>query len=1332
MIKTGFGQRGRNSLRRLISEQLEDRRLLTADPLFHNPYMPVDVDGSGDATARDALIVINGLNAEVSDANGESSRNSPQFFMDVNNDKSLTALDALMIINQLNAEGEGEMARVRVVVTHDDGDNPLMTVGQNDNFTLDILVTDLSGRTENNGVFAAFADITYDDALVSLNGALIAGPEYNPPTGVIDTAGLLDDIGAFDGTTPLGTNEILLLSVPFSPTSNGSVNFEVDPADTSTGVEGNEVLLFGINQPLDFADVLFEGTTITIVDGTSPNAADQSYTTDEEQPIATIFADGLLQGADDPDGDTNLQAVIIEQPSNGTLMDIDPSSGAFVYQPNPDFHGVDSFQFAVSDGTLVSAARTASITVNPVNDSPVGVDDSYEAATGTALNVPVSAGVLANDTDVDSDNLQVDGIDTFPQNGNLQILSNGSFTYTPNAGFLGMDEFVYILSDGSRDAIATVQINVVENSAPIATDDSYSVDEDMTLTVDAAAGVLSNDDDQSGDTLTSTIVDEPTNGSVTLETDGSFVYTPNANFAGTDSFTYQASDANSTSNTATVEITVNGVNDAPVGDVDSYFVDEDGTLDVVAPGVLLNDTDIDSDSLTIVDVDMPSNGQLVHSANGSFTYIPDPDFDGTDTFTYRASDGELESSPITVTINVNAINDAPVAEVDSYSTPSGTQLNVTVANGVLSNDLDVDGDTTTATVVDEPSSGSLQLETDGSFSYTPNAGFTGTDSFTYRANDGTVDSALTTVSVEVTDATNDPEVAISLRATDTNGMPITSTTVGSDFIVEVYVTDVAAPFDGVFAAYLDLLYDEQLVTAGNVIASDEYENDVIGDISMPGVVNELGAFDGSRPKGEGDFLLISVPFTADQAGQLSLATDPADVLPARHVLIFNQDDPVAQADISYGTLTLNINESGGGTDPVARGDSYSTPEGQTLNVTAAAGVLGNDTGDGTLTAQLESQAGDGTVALNSDGSFTYTPNAGFSGTDNFTYRVTDGDGDTSNVATVTINVSDTNQPPVATADSYSVSMDTTLIVNANDGVLQNDSDPDGDSIVANIVDTAANGTVSLNPDGSFIYTPNTNFVGNDTFTYQAVAGDDSSSVTTVTISVFDPSAASSISGNAYVDANSDGVRQSGEVAFVASEVILMGTDFNGNTISRSTITDQTGQYLFENLPAGTYIVRMSQPLFTVDGIDSVDGVQSTMNDRFRIELAAREDATDYNFGERGIHPRFIGNDDFFSSSITDGMIAAVGPDGELSWNCFDNGWSDVRSANVQVNSGGTRATVTVVDVDGTVSTTSISLVGNRNVRVKGSASEGYLVRLIGTRDSFNLVPTGAVDAVFAE
>ena len=317
------------------------------------------------------------------------------------------------------------------------------------------------------------------------------------------------------------------------------------------------------------------------------------------------------------------------------------------------------------------------------------------------------------------------------------------------------------------------------NTAPTAASSAVSTDEDVSLLV-----TLSGTDPEDCE-LTFTIVNLPANGSLsgvtdqlctagTPNSDGAQVtYTPNADYDQTDTFTYKVNDGGTVdSNTATVTITVNPVNDPPVAGNDSYSTDEDVALNVVAPGVLFNDTDADGDLLTPMLVGGPANGVLSLNGNGSFTYTPAVNSNGTDSFTYKVNDGSVDSNTATVTITVNPVNDPPLAGDDSYNTYEDVALNV-VAPGVLFNDTDADGDLLTPMLVGGPANGVLTLNGNGSFTYTPAVDSNGTDSFTYKVNDGgTVDSNTATVTITV-NPVNDPPVAADDSASVATGGTVT-------------------------------------------------------------------------------------------------------------------------------------------------------------------------------------------------------------------------------------------------------------------------------------------------------------------------------------------------------------------------------------------------------------------------------------------------------------------------------------------------------------------------------------------------------------------------------
>ncbi len=396
----------------------------------------------------------------------------------------------------------------------------------------------------------------------------------------------------------------------------------------------------------------------------APVAMDDMYTTDEDTLLNVPENIGVLVNDSDPDTDP-LVAVLVTGPLNAQSFTLNPD-GSFTYTPAPNFNGLDGFTYQARDpdGELSNIA-TVIITVNAVNDPPVAMDDSYNINEDTTLNVP-APGVLFNDTDIDGGPLSAQLVGGPSSAQSFTLNPDGSFTYTPATNFNGVDSFTYRAFDGQDlSNLATVTINIAPiNDAPIAMDDAYTTDEDVTLNVPMLTGVLANDSDADGDELFAELVSGPANAAAfSLASDGSFTYTPTPDFNGVTSFTYRAFDGLDRSNTATVTITVNPINDPPIAMDDAYTTDEDVTLNVPAlTGVLANDSDVDADSLVAELITGPANAAAFSLApDGSFTYTPTPDFFGQTSFTYQAFDGTDRSNTATVTITVNAVNDPPTA-----------------------------------------------------------------------------------------------------------------------------------------------------------------------------------------------------------------------------------------------------------------------------------------------------------------------------------------------------------------------------------------------------------------------------------------------------------------------------------------------------------------------------------------------------------------------------------------------------------------------------------------------------------------------------------------------
>ena len=419
---------------------------------------------------------------------------------------------------------------------------------------------------------------------------------------------------------------------------------------------------------------------------------------------------------------------------------INSSSGLFTWTPT-EVQGPGTYPITVrvtDDGSPpLSDTRTFTVTVDEVNGGPSALADAYNLNEDNVLNQS-APGVLANDTDPDGSPLAAVLVAN-PTQGTLSLNSNGSFVYTPSLNYTGLVTFTYRATDGSlTSGVTTVTLTVAPvNDTPVASNDTHTTAEDTVLNI-SAPGVLGNDTDADGNPLSAVLVSTVTHGTLSLSANGGFNYTPSSNYAGADAFTYRATDGSATSGVTTVSITVTPVNDIPIAADDSQYVTlEDTRLNVpAASGILTNDFDADS-AITALLVSTTTNGVLVLTNNGGFTYLPNTNTHGVDRFTYWATDGVSTSALATVTLTVQAVNDAPVASGESYVVAEDSVL--APAPGVLSNDSDLDGDVLRAVLVGGLANGTLNLNTNGSFVYTPNANYAGDDSFTYRANDGNLE-----------------------------------------------------------------------------------------------------------------------------------------------------------------------------------------------------------------------------------------------------------------------------------------------------------------------------------------------------------------------------------------------------------------------------------------------------------------------------------------------------------------------------------------------------------------------------------------------------------------
>ncbi len=793
----------------------------------------------------------------------------------------------------------------------------------------------------------------------------------------------------------------------------------------------------------------------------------------------------------------------------------DPTNFTLDFAPNAN--GTSNITVRATDTGGLFVEDTFTVTATAVNDAPsftMGANQTVNEDAGAQSVANWAASISAGPTDEAGQSLTF----TVTNNNNAlfnvqpSIAANGTLTYTPATNANGSATVTVVslqdnggTTNGGLDTFTpasntfTITVNPV-NDAPVCNDVSITTNEDTTGTTPP------NCTDADGDTLTYNAVDSATNGTGSFA-DPNLTYTPDADFNGSDSFTYSANDGTVNSNNATVNVTVNAVNDAPVCSNVSITTNEDTT-----GTTLPNCNDVDGDNLTynVVDSAISGAGSFV---DPNLTYIPDANFNGSDSFTYSANDGTVDSNSAMVNVTVNAVNDAPVCNNVSIITSEDT------TGTTLPNCSDVDGDTLTYSAVNTATNGAGSF-IDPDLTYVPNANFNGTDSFTYSANDGTVDSNSATVYVTVNTVNDSPTVTTPI--TDVNVLEDAANTVFSLYpnFGDVEDSDIQLTYSvagntnpGLFTSVniidptsftLDFALNANGTADITVRATDTggaFIEDTFSVTVSP--VNDVPVCSNVSITTNEDITGTTLPNCNDVDGDTltynavdSAANGTGSFVDPNLTYIpdanFNGTDNFTyfanDGTVNSNSATVNVTISAVNDAPVCSTVSITTNEDTTGT------ILPNctDTEGDTLTYSAVDNAANGTGSF-ADPNLTYIPDANFNGTDSFTYTANDGTNN-SNVATVNVTVNAVNDAPVCNNVSIITNEDTTGTT------LPNCTDVDGDTLTYIAVDSATSGTGSfVNPN--LTYMPDLNFNGSDSFTYYANDGTVNSNSATVNVTV---------------------------------------------------------------------------------------------------------------------------------------------------------------------------------------------------------------------------------------
>ncbi len=875
-------------------------------------------------------------------------------------------------------------------------------------------------------------------------------------------------------------------------------------SDTLTD-KSYQILLTGIDGSGEsgFAEVI----NIAPLGGTlnfAPKAFNDQFEVNEDQALLNNV---LTNDTDEYQGDLTVNTTVLVSPQYGSV--IINSSGEFTYTPRANFNGIDAFSYLVINELGMTDTGIVEITINAVNDVPSALDNTYNINADGTLFV-TAPGLLANDSDIDLDTLTVDTTPvTSPLKGNLTLNADGSFEYTGSANMQGTDSFQYRIIDAlGAQAIADVTINPLDqNSPPSASNDSYSVNEDNTLVVGAALGLLANDTDPNNDTfiIDDTYLVSPAHGQLFLATDGSFSYIPDPNYYGIDEFQYQVIDTLGATATATATLTINSTPDNPIAQNDEYQFQYNQTLSIAAEnGLLKNDVNIESGGLTIntTPVVNVQSGTLTLSNDGSFTYEPNLDALDVDSFTYSVTNEQGLAATAQVVLTKTGSNSPAKANDDQYTLAEDSP---SIILNVLENDTDANGDTITLINITN-TVGTAQI-VNNSIEYTPEPNFFGEVTLSYTISDGIAD-----------DAPQSSTATVRLTIIPINDAPIAT-------------SDSASMIEDASPILIDVLANDSDVDDDNLTITR-----VVTELGMASIVENKIEY---TPAPNSNGVAIVSYTISDGNGASASANLQITISPTNDAPVANPDS-ITIAEDAQGTL---INVLSNDTDI----------DGDSLNVSSVVSDIGN------------------AAILNN--LIQYTPSADENGTATITYSLTDGIASTT--GTLTVTITPVNDAPVANPDTATILEDAST---TNINVLSNDTDIDNDTLSISSASTTS-GSVAV-AGSNLAYTPDANFNGQAIVNYTITDGTESAAgILTITVTpvndapVANPDTATILEDASTTNINvlsndtnedndalsiSAATANTGSVSVVGNNIAYTpDANYNGEVIVNYTITDGT-------------------------------------------------------------------------------------------------------------------------------------------------------------------------------
>ncbi|MBE4242830.1 tandem-95 repeat protein [Vibrio parahaemolyticus] len=988
--------------------------------------------------------------------------------------------------------------------------------------------------------------------------------------------------------------DVLSIQSASVPSEQGSVDI-VDGKLVFTPAENfnGEATITYIVTDGDLTDEANVTATVTPVND-SPVAVDDTVSTQED----TVVTIDVLTNDTDVDGDKlSIESASVPK-EQGTVEVVD---GKLVFTPAENFNGDAEITYTVTDGQLTDEAKVT-VTVNPVNDVPTIKVEAVESITEDAVSTDtVVATLTVRDTDTPEDQLTV----SLENNSNGYFVLVGNEVKLTQAGVDAVNNDELNLKDLTISASVSDGVNPTANGSDSLivnrVNDAPTIDNvilDQVLAEDFASYTIDlNDAFKDSDSALNFSVFGNSNVLVSIE-NGIATISPTADWNGSETLTFTATDPSGESASQTVDFTV-----TPVVDIkaDSTNVVED-TPTII--NVLGNDTFEGADKVVSLDAEnSPKNGTVIVNSDGTVTYTPDDNYVGEDAFTYIVTSGGVSEST-TVEVNVTPVNDAPVAKDDIATTQEDTAVTI----DVLSNDTDVDGDKLSIQSATVPEAQGKVEIVDGKLVFTPAENFNGDVEITHTVTDGQLtDEAKVTVTVNpVNDAPT-----IKVDAVES----ITEDAVSTDTVVATLeVADTDTPEDQLTVSlennsngYFVLVGDEVKLTQAGV---DAVNND---ELNLKDLTISASVSDGVNPTAnDSDSLVVNrvndAP-TVENAIADQVLSEDFDAYTIDLNEVFKDSDSSLEFSVSgnnsiqisivngVATITPTADWNGKETITFTAKDPSGESVNQTVDFTVAPvvdieadsadvvedtptiiTVLGNDTFESTdkvVSLDAENGPKNGTVIVNNDGTVTYTPDDNYVGKDTFTYVVTSGG--VSESTTVEVNVTPVNDAPVAKDDIATTQEDTAVTID----VLPNDSDVDGDKLsIQSATVPEAQGKVEI-VDGKLVFTPAENFNGHAEITYTVTDGQLTDEAK-VTVTVNPVNDAPTIKVDAVESITEDAVNTDTVVATLT----VRDTDTSEDQLTVS----------LENNSNGYFVLVGDEVKLTQAGVDAVNNDELNLKD----------------------------------------------------------------------------------------------------------------------------------------